>query len=49
MLTKVRITDDNALRAKVVEALTVYDDYIKTKGADYDDAPKMNGAEDNVE
>ena len=27
-----RIEDDDALRAKVNEALNVYDDYLKTKG-----------------
>jgi polyadenylate-binding protein len=35
------ISDDNALRNKVSEALTVYDEYIKTKG---DDEPTKNGA-----
>jgi polyadenylate-binding protein len=33
------ISDDNALRNKVQEALAVYDEYIKGKGGD-DDAPK---------
>jgi len=27
-------TDDEALRAKVQEAMSVYDDYVKTKGGD---------------
>jgi polyadenylate-binding protein len=34
------ISDDNALRNKVQEALTVYDEYIKSKGGD-DDGPKI--------
>jgi polyadenylate-binding protein len=33
-----RIEDDSALRAKVDEALTVYDEYVKTKGGDGDEA-----------
>ena len=28
------IEDESALRAKVDEALTVYDEYVKTKGGD---------------
>jgi len=40
------ISDDNALRAKVQEALTVYDEYIKSKGGDDDGAkPPTNGVE----
>jgi polyadenylate-binding protein len=31
---KLRTTDDEALRAKVLEAMSVYDDYVKTKGGD---------------
>jgi polyadenylate-binding protein len=35
------ISDDNALRAKVQEALTVYDEYIKSKGGEgSEDGPK---------
>ena len=29
-----RIEDESALRSKVDEALTVYDEYVKTKGGD---------------
>ena len=34
LLTHYRIEDESALRAKVDEALTVYDEYVKTKGGD---------------
>lgn len=34
MLTLCSVEDDSALRAKVDEALTVYDEYVKTKGGD---------------
>jgi hypothetical protein len=30
-LTEIRVDDDTALRAKVDEALAVYDDYMKSK------------------
>jgi polyadenylate-binding protein len=40
------ITDDNALRNKVQEALTVYDEYIKSKGGEEDGTkPATNGVE----
>lgn len=34
MLIDVSVDDDNALRAKVDEAMTVYDEYVKNKGGD---------------
>jgi len=43
------ITDDGALRAKVNEALNVYDEYIKTKGEGSDDGPKPNGVDEKPE
>ena len=36
MLTEYRIDDDNALRAKVDEALSVYDDYMKSRNTSGD-------------
>jgi polyadenylate-binding protein len=38
-----RIEDDSALRAKVDEALTVYDEYVKTKGGDEGEGSKSEG------
>jgi hypothetical protein len=40
-LTINRIADDNALRAKVQEALNVYDEYLKNK-VDPEDATKAS-------
>ncbi len=37
-----RTTDDSALRAKVEEALTVYHEYVKTKGGESEDTPAMD-------
>lgn len=34
MLIVVSVDDDNALRAKVDEAMNVYDEYVKNKGGD---------------
>ncbi len=34
MLIDFSVDDDNALRAKVDEAMTVYDEYVKNKGGD---------------
>lgn len=34
-------TDDDALRAKVEEAMNVYDEYMKNQGGE--DGPKANG------
>ena len=34
MLTYYRIEDETALRAKVDEALNVYDEYVKNKGGE---------------
>lgn len=40
-----RLSDDNALRAKVQEALSVYDEYLKTKG-DPDESTKQGANAD---
>lgn len=40
-LTINRLADENALRAKVQEALNVYDEYLKNKG-DPDEATKIS-------
>lgn len=40
-LTTNRLADDNALRAKVHEALNVYDEYLKNKG-DPDETTKAS-------
>ena len=42
-LTISRLSDDNALRAKVQEALNVYDEYLKNK-SDPDEAAKSSAA-----
>lgn len=40
MLTKYSIEDDSALRNKVTEALTVYDEYVKNSQAGEGEADK---------
>jgi polyadenylate-binding protein len=40
-----RLSDENALRAKVQEALSVYDEYLKNKG-DPDESTKQGGNAD---
>lgn len=47
ILTTIRIEDESALRAKVDEAMTVYDEYVKNKGGD-GEAP-ADGAETSNE
>ncbi|KAL3423778.1 Polyadenylate-binding protein, cytoplasmic and nuclear 2 [Phlyctema vagabunda] len=42
------VEDESALRAKVDEALTVYDEYVKNKGGD-DEAPEAEKAEEKTE
>lgn len=49
-LTLLRVDDDAALRLKVDEALSVYDDYMKNRpeqsnGTKEDDGPKIEGAD----
>ena len=49
-LTFLRVDDDGALRAKVDEALSVYDDYMKSKadgpnGTKEEEGTKAEGAE----
>ncbi len=41
-----RVDDDVALRAKVDEALTVYDEYMKNKGGDGESHPDLTKAKD---
>lgn len=42
-------SDDNALRAKVEEAMTVYDEYVKNKDGETEkDAPKDDSKEDKA-
>ena len=38
ILTKFRIEDEAALKAKVEEALTVYDEYVKSQNPDEEQA-----------
>lgn len=40
LLTLYSIDDDNALRAKVDEAMTVYDEYVKTQGSEVEGEKK---------
>ena len=44
-LTRGSIDDDNALRAKVDEAMTVYDEYVKTQGTEAEGEKKEEKAE----
>jgi polyadenylate-binding protein len=39
------IEDESALRAKVDEALTVYDEYVKTKGGEGEEAGEAKEGE----
>ena len=51
MLTPIcRTTDDDALRAKVDEAMNVYDEYIKNQGGPTGDdgAVQTNGGPENL-
>lgn len=43
-----RIGDDNALRAKVDEAMAVYDEYVKTQGPGEDDKKKEDKPEEKA-
>lgn len=45
LLTCDSIDDDNALRAKVDEAMTVYDEYVKTQGSETEGEKKEEKAE----
>ena len=42
------IEDESALRAKVDEALTVYDEYVKTKGGDEEGESKDEKSEEKA-
>ncbi len=42
------IEDDGALRAKVDEAMAVYDEYVKAQGGPEDEAAKEEKAEDKA-
>ena len=48
-----RTTDDDALRAKVDEAMNVYDEYIKNQGGPVGDdggaSPQTNGGTENMQ
>lgn len=46
MLTGVSVDDDNALRAKVDEAMNVYDEYVKNKGGDAEPPAGSGGKPD---
>lgn len=53
LLTYLRVDDDAALRAKVDEALSVYDDYMKSRaegpnGTKEEDGSKAEGVEANA-
>lgn len=42
LLTRCRIEDDGALRAKVDEAMTVYDEYVKAQAGPEGEAGKKD-------
>lgn len=46
MLTFLRVDDDAALRSKVDEAMSVYDEYMKAKGEGDTEGPKLSDAKE---